>query len=784
MSQFRIRGIDYADENLQHGIGIGSGRGRPKGSKNGQIMPGAAYMKNYKIVGEKAKGITELPGAQNTNRLAGPINPNLQRDYERATSRRNNTQNQTPNAVQQQMQNARIVRSNSNQRGTLMQNPRATTTPAASTTERTPSENVSAGRDFVQQMMRNVRVAKSDSNQPGRLVPQPEVTTEETTSSNIPGTPEERREFVDEVLRGAPDNMDPRRQRFLAPLGSIENTDSNRTGNTNQNENKSSDTNQNPARTDENQPDGNTAQGQTPTDNSQQGQTPAANAQQGQAPAANTQQEQPQAAAQQRQETPEQKSLWDNIGGWFAQAGKDIGDTVVGAWNTASGAVSDAANWVGDRLREGGEWALASMGDVGEWIGDRANDLNTWWNGQDVEVNDNGRTRQAHQTGAREAIEDWWNGRDTVNYEDGRYRRTHEAGARENIGNALNAAGQWIGNAAGDVGRTVGNAANAAGQWVGNAAGDVGRTVGNAANGLADNVLGSYQIVGTDANGNPIYGNQRQGGLVNRTINSANQAMQDARNFVTGVEPGSREAAPYFDLRTGQWVDPVQPSLGTRIGNAANDAWNGVTGAVNDAGQWVGNTAANAWNGVTGAVNNAGQAIDQWWNGDNRSPYANPLIDNPVSRAVNGNVIAPVASALGAQGNRGVRGMLEDNIVAPVVNAANGVGDFVRSIPSNVGQAVNNAGQAIGDAATNAWNGAVNAANNAGRAIGNFTSDAADAINATPGAAIGLSRAIASGVPLEYASRLTNNYVNGQISREQYEESIDRLINEGGPWGR
>jgi hypothetical protein len=654
-----------------------------------------------------------------------------------------------------------------------MQQPRATATPAASTTERTPSENVSAGRDFVQQMMRNVRVAKSDSNQPGRLVPQPEVTTEETTSSNIPGTPEERREFVDEVLRGAPDNIDPRRQRFLAPLGSVENTDSNRTGNTNQNENKSGDTNQNPARTDENQPAGNTAQGQTPTDNSQQGQTPAANAQQGQAPAANTQQEQPQAAAQQRQETPEQKSLWDNIGGWFAQAGKDIGDTVVGAWNTASGAVSDAANWVGDRLREGGEWALASMGDVGEWIGDRANDLNTWWNGQDVEVNDNGRTRQAHQTGAREAIEDWWNGRDTVNYEDGRYRRTHEAGARENIGNALNAAGQWIGNAAGDVGRavggaantagqwignaagdvgrTVGNAANAAGQWVGNAAGDVGRTVGNAANGLADNVLGSYQIVGTDANGNPIYGNQRQGGLVNRTINSANQAMQDARNFVTGVEPGSREAAPYYDLRTGQWVDPVQPSLGTRIGTAANDAWNGVTGAVNDAGQWVNNNVvapvSNAANGVGNFVRDTANNAGQW---------------------VNNNVAAPVGAAV-------------NNAGQAVNDWWNGTDQRFLGIPTghtpgareNIGNAVNQAVQTVG-----------NAANNAGRAIGNFASDTVDAINATPGAAVGLSRAIASGVPLEYASRLTNNYVNGQITREQYEESIDRLINEGGPWGR
>lgn len=39
---------------LMHGLGVGGGRGRPKGSRNGYISPGAAYMKNYDIVGERA----------------------------------------------------------------------------------------------------------------------------------------------------------------------------------------------------------------------------------------------------------------------------------------------------------------------------------------------------------------------------------------------------------------------------------------------------------------------------------------------------------------------------------------------------------------------------------------------------------------------------------------------------------------------------------------------------------------------------------------------------------
>ena len=662
MSQFRIKGIDYADEDLQHGLGIGSGRGRPKGSKNGQVMPGAAYMKNYKIVGEKAEGTDNLPGAKNTSRkLVGPVNPNLQRDYQRTTSQRSQTRRQASSNDSRLANGARMVRSNSNRLGTRPTQSVTTEVPTTNATdnraERTPSENVSAGRDFVQQMMRNVRIVKSNSNQQGKLVPQPEVTTKD----DAPGTSKDRREFVDEVLNNAPDNIDTLRQRFLGPVGA---TDPNQPGNTNPNSGGSGKTNQN----------GNTPQkDQTPPASNQQGQ--------GQTPPASNQQGQGQTPpAQQRQETPEQKSFWDNVGGWFAQAGKDIGNTVVGALNTAGGAVSDAANWVGNRLKEGGEWALASMGDVGEWVGDRAKDLDAWWNGRDIEVNDNGRERQEHQTGAREAIENWWNGRDTVNIQDGTYRRNHEAGARENIGNALNAVGQWIGNAAGDVGRTVGGAANTAGQWVGNAAGDVGRAVGNAANAAGQWIGNAAGDVGRTV-----------GGAANAAGQWAGDRARDVRNFVYGVQPGSADAAPYWDLRTGEYVVPtITPGLGVRIGNTVNDAWNGVTGAVNDAGQWVNN-----------------------------------------------------------------------NVVTPVSNAAKGVGTFVRDTADNVGQAVNNAGQAIG----------------------NFASDAADAISATPGAAAGLSRAIASGVPAEDANRLTNNYVNGQITREEYEDAIDRLINESGPWG-
>ena len=49
MSQFKLGGMTFMDsESLYHGIGKGSGRGRPIGSRNGIPTPGAAFMReNY-----------------------------------------------------------------------------------------------------------------------------------------------------------------------------------------------------------------------------------------------------------------------------------------------------------------------------------------------------------------------------------------------------------------------------------------------------------------------------------------------------------------------------------------------------------------------------------------------------------------------------------------------------------------------------------------------------------------------------------------------------------------
>lgn len=59
MSMYTICGHVFYGNELYHGLGRGSGRGRPKGSRNGYIMPGAAYMKGYEIKGDPREGMVE-----------------------------------------------------------------------------------------------------------------------------------------------------------------------------------------------------------------------------------------------------------------------------------------------------------------------------------------------------------------------------------------------------------------------------------------------------------------------------------------------------------------------------------------------------------------------------------------------------------------------------------------------------------------------------------------------------------------------------------------------------
>ena len=60
MSMYTVCGrVFVTRDELYHGLGKGSGRGRPKGSRNGYVDPRAAYMKGYDPVGQKAQAQSE-----------------------------------------------------------------------------------------------------------------------------------------------------------------------------------------------------------------------------------------------------------------------------------------------------------------------------------------------------------------------------------------------------------------------------------------------------------------------------------------------------------------------------------------------------------------------------------------------------------------------------------------------------------------------------------------------------------------------------------------------------
>ena len=859
MNQFRIKGIDYPDDSLEHGLGKGSGRGRPVGSKNGQVMPGAAYMKGYKITGHKAE---ELP-------VGDPRRVQLRKvsSGRDAAPNQQRQQRQTPTIKRAPRQTASPTTSTGGRTASVQRarvssdlsyNPQVGMSNAASKVARGKSaiESLTGGNSSANQATapvqrsrdmstaelraldpvgdwpwseRRVKAAGGIEAREGRQIVYDNPTLSEDYKKHIAkyygdsdgksypkyletSQTNQSQPAVNNPPQPSMPNQQTQPIRAVGNPAPVPGLSVNNAAQQIVGKPRSTDTSNNPPQpsvpnqqTNSVQAVGGPAQvpGRSVNNAAQQiaGQPrPTAAAPQN---AQQTQQQPPANTPQSVEETPEQKSFWDNLGGWFSKTGKDIGDTVSGAWNTASGAVRDAAVWAGDRLKDAGDWAVTATGDVGQWVGDRAKDLDKWWNGEDYyeqvpDRNNPGVSRdvQARRTGAGEQIGGFF---DDVG---------------RGISNAAGDVGNWVTNAAGDVGRGISNAAGDVGNWVTNTAGNISRNVGNWLNGedyyeqvpdpnnpgvsrdvqahrpgviqqigqgisdasenagnwlasvpgnadrlvnnLADNVLGRYPVIDTDENGNLVYGDQRQGGLVNRAaletrkaLNPVGQAIngaaQGVNQFINGVQPGTPEAAPYYDLQTGQWVDPVRPDLGTRVGNwfqegivapvtnAANGVGDFVRNTANNAGQTISNAANGAVDFVRNTADNAGQGLNDWWNGTDNRILGIPVSHNPGAR-------------------------------------------------ENIGNAISNAGQTIGNAASNAWNGAVNMANNAGQAISNFASDAGDAIAATPGAAAGFTRALSSGVPLATANQLTSNYVNGQITREQYEESIDRLINEGGPW--
>lgn len=911
MIQFRIKGIDYVDDSLQHGLGKGSGRGRPVGSKNGQVMPGAAYMKGYKIVGQKAEGDANLPGAQNTR--SSSIRNKLG-----TTSMKTKLANKAVSRPTRTTASRQVTSSTPKQLSTTVST--AGGRQVTSSTPKqlsTPTENVAKGRQAVESLINrgsNQTAQTTQQTQNTRELVQPSNTQKEINDSPyssrriqeagglesragrqiVYDNPNLDQGFKKQVAKRygdsdgkwypqkmeqtAADQPEPKdnpwSERRINEAGGLESREgrqyvydnptlnedykkqlAKRYGDsdgrsypkempavkpqpeTNSQNQASTQNTSEPSQGNMLEQVRNVANGvgnmvndlgrqagdfvngigqrlgnifdgsgnQAPNPGSNSGETspreaPVTNeattsnatptSNETPAPRETTQQSAP--------ETPEQKSFWDNLGGWFEQAGKDIGNTAVGAWNTVSGAAGDAAKWVGDRFNDAGNWASTAYNDVKDWVGARGKEFGDWidnaavdvanagigvrdWlTGRDVTTYNNGQLTREHQPGVLEnvgnalndfgrgvadtatnawngatnlvndagrGVNEFWNGRDVEVNDNGRMRQGHEPGMGERIGNFFNDLGQGVVNTANDVSRGVGDFLNNAGQWVGDQAANVWEGPvtynPNMNSRVVENADGSKTTVN--------YGGYERSGGLRDALNNGARALD---TFFNGPRQGTPEAAPYYDLISERWIDPMSQSFGDRLG------------------QWANNNIA-----VPAA--NTANAVGQWANDNVATPVSNAW--NTASQWANENVAAPVSNAWNTASQ-----WANDNFVTP---AANTVNDLVRNgntwwngedhsffgIPTghtpgfreNATQWANNN---FVTPVSNAWNTASNAVTNVANNVGQTVGNAADATGL-------YAQAVAAGVPLSRANQLASQYASGQITPEEYKYWMDSAMN-------
>lgn len=175
----------------------------------------------------------------------------------------------------------------------------------------------------------------------------------------------------------------------------------------------------------------------------------------------------------------------------------------------------------------------------------------------------------------------------------------------------INSAGKWVSNAAGDVGKAATNAWNGVTGWLGGAAKDVGKAASDAAGWVGDRADDVGKAATNAWNGVTGAANQAGDWIGDRASDvgkaatnaweGAKGAAGDVRDFFVG-NPDQQNASRMMRNpersnqggilgAAGDWIgDRAQD-----VGNAANQAWNGVSGAASQAGQWIGDTAQKAW---------------------------------------------------------------------------------------------------------------------------------------------------------------------------------------------
>lgn len=309
MSMYTVCGRVFYGNDLYHGLGKGSGRGRPKGSRNGYIMPGAAYMKGYEIKGDPREGVVEY----------GRVD---------RSEMRKNAQIQK----RSQPSGGGVIDKSGNKLREGM--------------HLRASNAVSSG----------VSSKKVDN------APTQTTRTKAPQGHGAAAATARGRELMTNLDAGNPYNMrsDPYSGRGAAA----------------------------------NEPDGYNMHSD-PYENVQG------------------------TAA----ENTHSESWWETLGRGLSGVASRVKNLAVRAIDTGKKAFNDARNWVSNSLV--GRLAKTAYNAASKWVGDRARDLDRWWNGYDVQVDQGNRSIQ--DTNGQNAV-----------------TTTHVSGAKDRIRQGVNQAGRAI----------------------------------------------------------------------------------------------------------------------------------------------------------------------------------------------------------------------------------------------------------------------------------------------------------------------------------------------------
>ena len=201
-----------------------------------------------------------------------------------------------------------------------------------------------------------------------------------------------------------------------------------------------------------------------------------------------------------RKEAEEYQRKADNsLFGRIGNAAKDVGNWATNAYNDASKAVTGAAQDVSDWFTgdKAGREAQRYDNVVQNFERNGDRNINEGIDMISKAINIKDKYPNVSEANFDKGIKQRDLGYDQHEIASQYGQKADEAQARYDAAprQLLNAAGNWVSNAANDVGKTVSGAANAAGNAIGNAARDVGdwvgdraQDVGNAVNGAAKDV--------------------------------------------------------------------------------------------------------------------------------------------------------------------------------------------------------------------------------------------------------------------------------------------------------